>query len=149
MLICNHIINLNRIRHIDNFKRITFETTSTHIFTNQAVKVFFDKTQSLISIVTNKNHDQPYIIFLPNEILPENFIIIINKIINKIDVFFASLFSQKWCNHISSVLYESVLEKERENVRQVLFSQNSLPKKLIRKELLITLKDNPCPYEQI
>lgn len=141
MLICNHIINLNRIRHIDNFKRITFETTSTHIFTNQVVKVFFDKIQSLISIVTNKNHDQN---IYQTKYYQKISLLLLIKL-----TFFLRVCSQKWCNHISRMLYESVLEKERKNVRQVLFSQNSLPKKLIRKELLITLKDNPCPYEQI
>ena len=76
------------------------------------------------------------------------------RVINKFNIglvfvffIFTNLSTQKWCNHISSVWSESVLEKENKNARQNFASKTALLKKLTHKELLYTSKDSPYPYE--
>ena len=96
-----------------------------------------------MSTVTNKTPSPKHLL---NEILPVNFC---TRVINKLKIGLAFVFfiltnlsSQKRCNHISTAWYESVLEKENENVCQVFASQNPLLKKLTYKKLLSILIDS-------
>ena len=63
-------------------------------------------------------------------------------------IFSSSLFSQKWCNYISTAWYGSVLEKENGNARQDFLSKFSI-KEINSYGTLLTSKDSPCAYEQI